>query len=239
MIPITSPWPFCKWAIDIVGPFPVGTRNADYLVVVIDFFTKWVEAKPLNKITSKKVRDFIWESIVCRIGIPNEIVSDNGTQFEWNLFNSWCIGMNVKQGFTSVAHPQANEQCEMEWMEIAVPTEQVLSFNLDQNSKDLHTNLELLEERREMAAVREAINKQRIARYYDKKVRMITYVVGDLVWHDNQASRIEDTGKLGPNWEGPYKVVRISKTRTYRLAELNGRAVKRTWHATTLKRCYM
>ncbi|XP_071728224.1 uncharacterized protein [Rutidosis leptorrhynchoides] len=58
MIPITPPWPFCKWAIDIVGAFPSGSKSADYLVVDIDFFTKWVEAKSLNKITSKKVGDF-------------------------------------------------------------------------------------------------------------------------------------------------------------------------------------
>ncbi|XP_071739778.1 uncharacterized protein [Rutidosis leptorrhynchoides] len=59
MITITSPWPFCKLAIDIVGSFPTGSGSTGYLVVAINFFTKWVEAKPLNKITSKKVRDFL------------------------------------------------------------------------------------------------------------------------------------------------------------------------------------
>ncbi|XP_071698959.1 uncharacterized protein [Rutidosis leptorrhynchoides] len=113
MIPIVSPWPFCKWAIDIVGPFPKGAGNAEYLVVAIDFFTKWVEAKPLRTITSNQVRDFFWESIVCRFGVPNEIVSDNGTQFEGNPFRSWCQDLNIKQLFTSVVHPQANGQCEV------------------------------------------------------------------------------------------------------------------------------
>ncbi|XP_071693724.1 uncharacterized protein [Rutidosis leptorrhynchoides] len=58
MILITSPWPFCKWAIDIVGPFPKGVGNVEYLVVAIDLFSKWVEAKPLRTITSKQIRDF-------------------------------------------------------------------------------------------------------------------------------------------------------------------------------------
>ncbi|XP_071695399.1 uncharacterized protein [Rutidosis leptorrhynchoides] len=118
--------------------------------------------------------------------------------------------------------------------EIAIPTERTLSFIQDWNARDLRTNLDLLEERREMAAAHEAINKQRIARYYDKRVRLITYAVGDLVWRDNQESRIEDTGKLGPNWEGPYRVIGISKTRTYKLVELNGKTIKRTW-PTALK----
>ncbi|XP_071695351.1 uncharacterized protein [Rutidosis leptorrhynchoides] len=47
MIPVASPWPFCKWAIDIVGPFPAGPGGVKFLVVAIDYFMKWVEAKPL------------------------------------------------------------------------------------------------------------------------------------------------------------------------------------------------
>ncbi|XP_071731366.1 uncharacterized protein [Rutidosis leptorrhynchoides] len=58
--------------------------------------------------------------------------------------------------------------------EIAIPTERMLSFNQNQNSKDLRTNLDLLEERREMVAAHKAINKQRIARDYGKRVRLIT-----------------------------------------------------------------
>ncbi|XP_071700350.1 uncharacterized protein [Rutidosis leptorrhynchoides] len=113
MIPVSSPWPFCKWAIDIVGPFPKGQGNVKFLIVAIDYFTKWVEAKPLATISGKRVRNFVWEDIVCRFGIPNEIVSDNGTQFAGDPFRSWCAELNIKQTFTSVAHPQANGQCEV------------------------------------------------------------------------------------------------------------------------------
>ncbi|XP_071699478.1 uncharacterized protein [Rutidosis leptorrhynchoides] len=48
MIPVASPWPFCKWVIDIVGPFPAGPGGVKFLVVAIDYFTKWVESKPLK-----------------------------------------------------------------------------------------------------------------------------------------------------------------------------------------------
>ncbi|XP_071708983.1 uncharacterized protein [Rutidosis leptorrhynchoides] len=100
-------------AINIVGPFPKGDGNAEYLVVAINFFTKLVETKPLRTITSKRIRDFFWESIVYRFGITNEIVSHNGRQYEGNPFRSWCQDLNIKQNFTSVAHPQANSQCEV------------------------------------------------------------------------------------------------------------------------------
>ncbi|XP_071727507.1 uncharacterized protein [Rutidosis leptorrhynchoides] len=195
MIPITSPCSFCKWAIDIVGPFPNNAGNAEYLVVAIDFFTKWVEMKPLRIITSKQIRDFFWESIVCRFGMPNEIFSDNGTQFEGNPFRSWCQDLKIKQCFTSVAHPQANGQCEVTNRdivhaikgslvygseavipaEITFSTERVLSYSEGENDERLRTNLNYAEERREMAAIREATNKQHIAKYYDKRVRARTY----------------------------------------------------------------
>ncbi|XP_071739848.1 uncharacterized protein [Rutidosis leptorrhynchoides] len=84
-----------------------------FLVVAIDYFTKWVEAKALATITSRSIRNFFWEDIVCRFGIPNEIFSENGTQFEGEPFRSWCQELNIKQSFTSVAHPQANGQCEV------------------------------------------------------------------------------------------------------------------------------
>ncbi|XP_071708082.1 uncharacterized protein [Rutidosis leptorrhynchoides] len=73
--------------------------------------------------------------------------------------------------------------------EITVPTERILSYSEGENGERLRTNLNYVEERREMAAIREAANKQQIAKYYDKHVRARTYKVGDLVWHDNQASR--------------------------------------------------
>ena len=76
---MTLPWPFAVWEIDLIGPMPTACPTFKYTVVVVDYFTKWAEAKPLIVISSKKVQEFIWESIICRFGIPHEIVSDNGT----------------------------------------------------------------------------------------------------------------------------------------------------------------
>ena len=56
--PITSPWPFAQWGLDIMGPFPVGTKQVKFLVVAIDYFTKWVEAEPLATISEKNAKNF-------------------------------------------------------------------------------------------------------------------------------------------------------------------------------------
>ncbi|GJZ67117.1 reverse transcriptase domain-containing protein [Tanacetum coccineum] len=94
--------------IDIVGPFPEGPGKVKFLIVAIDYFTKWIEAKPVATITRNQVKKFVWDNIVCRFGLPGEIVSDNGKQFRDNPFKEWCKKLCIRQCFASVKHPQAN-----------------------------------------------------------------------------------------------------------------------------------
>ena len=67
---MTTPWPFAVWGIDLIGPLPTMRPTFKYAVVVVDYFTKWVKAKPLATIFSKMVQDFVWEAIICRYDIP-------------------------------------------------------------------------------------------------------------------------------------------------------------------------
>jgi transposase InsO family protein len=76
--------------------------------VAIDYFTKWIEAKAVATITGNQVKRFVWENIVCRFGLPGEIISDNGKQFADNPFKDWCAQLNIIQHFASVKHPQTN-----------------------------------------------------------------------------------------------------------------------------------
>ncbi|KAL0448825.1 UNVERIFIED_CONTAM: hypothetical protein Slati_1438900 [Sesamum latifolium] len=94
-------------------PFPSGRRPEKFLLVAVDYFTKWVEAETLARITEGEVMKFIWKNIICRFGIPREIISDNGRQFQGRKIQEWCQGLRIKQRFTTVAHPQANGQVEV------------------------------------------------------------------------------------------------------------------------------
>ena len=62
---ITSPWPFSTWGIDIILLLPPSKKQVKFLVVAIDYFTKWVEAKPLAVITEAKIQHFVWKNLVC------------------------------------------------------------------------------------------------------------------------------------------------------------------------------
>ncbi|XP_071731112.1 uncharacterized protein [Rutidosis leptorrhynchoides] len=70
LVSVTSAWPFMKWGIDIVRPINDTPGSPRFLLVAIDYFTNWAEAKPLTAIIGKQVEKFVWEHIVCRFGVP-------------------------------------------------------------------------------------------------------------------------------------------------------------------------
>ena len=110
---IASLWPFAQWGIDIVGPLPQGKGQVKFLLVTIDYFTKWVEAEALAAITEARIQSFVWKNIICRFGIPLAIISDNGRQFDSQGFREFCSNLGIKNQFLSPGHPQANGQTEV------------------------------------------------------------------------------------------------------------------------------
>jgi hypothetical protein len=74
--------------MDIVGPLPTAQGNFKFAVVAVDYFTKWIEARPLATITSATIRKFFWQQIICRFGVPKELTVDNGKQFDCKISGS-------------------------------------------------------------------------------------------------------------------------------------------------------
>ncbi|GJS57991.1 reverse transcriptase domain-containing protein [Tanacetum coccineum] len=248
MISVTSAWPFIKWGMDIVGPLPKNPGRVKYLIVETDYFTKWIEAKPLATITGKQVVNFTWDNIVCRFGIPTTIITENGTQFVNDPFKKWAEKLMIQLISTS-AHRTMKKTSNGETpfsltygteavipTEIGMPTHRTSNLNEKTNDQELRLNLDLLEERREIAAIREARYKQHVEKYYNKKVRHVQFQVGEFVLRKNEASRAVNTGKLGPTWEGPYKVIHAFQSGAYKLSNMEGEEIPRTWHACNLRR---
>nr|CAE02097.1 OSJNBa0020I02.4 [Oryza sativa Japonica Group] len=104
-------WPFAVWGLDILGPFRRAPGRFEYLYVAVDKFTKWPEAYPVIKIDKHSALKFI-RGITARFGVPNRIITDNGTQFTSELFGDYCEDMGIKLCFASPAHPRSNGQVE-------------------------------------------------------------------------------------------------------------------------------
>nr|GEW56952.1 reverse transcriptase domain-containing protein [Tanacetum cinerariifolium] len=172
LTPITAPWPFYKWGIDIAGPFPKGPGKVKFLIVAIDYFTKWIEAKAVATITGSQVKKFVWDNIVCRFIIPAE------------------IGMlTYRTAVVDVVY----------------------------NDEELRLNLDLLEERRERAAIGEDKFKLKMTKYYNARVRGVTFRLCDFVYRSIDASHAVAGRKLGPKWEGPYEVTEALGDGAYKL----------------------
>ncbi|GJY00086.1 reverse transcriptase domain-containing protein [Tanacetum coccineum] len=224
----------------------------------MDYFTKWIKAKAVATITGNQVKKFVWDNIVCRFGLPEEIISDNGKQFSDNPFKDWCDKLNITQRFASVKHPQSNRLVERanrslgegikarlsegnkNWIEelphvlwahrtmiksshgdtpfsmtygteavipakIGMPTYHTAKVNAEHNDKELRLNLDLLEEKWELAVICEAKSKMKMTKYYSARVRGVAFRPGDFVYRSNDASHAAVGGKLRPKWEGPLR----------------------------------
>ncbi|GJR55097.1 reverse transcriptase domain-containing protein [Tanacetum coccineum] len=197
LTPITSPWPFYKWGIDIAGPFPEGPGKVKFLIVAMDYFTKWIEAKPVATITGNQIKKFVWDNIT------------NGLVERANR----SLGEGIKARLEARSKNWMEELPHVLWAHRTMikSSNGDTPFSLTYETKavipaEIEINLDLLEERREEAAIREAKSKAKMEKYYNAKVQNTSFKPGDLVYRNNDASRAEDTGKLGPEWEGPHEV---------------------------------
>ena len=77
-------WPLVRWGIDIIGKLPLAQE------IAVEYFTKWIEAKPITNMSSFTMKKFLWQNIICRAGVPRHITVDNVTQFDSEDFRNYC-----------------------------------------------------------------------------------------------------------------------------------------------------
>ena len=107
-----TPIPFYHISIDVQGPLPITITGKRYIVVAVDFFTKYVEARALESVDAQTIAQFIHEDIICRHGIPNQITSDRGTEFVNELITTLTKVYHIKHIRATAYHPQGNGQIE-------------------------------------------------------------------------------------------------------------------------------
>lgn len=125
-------------------------------------------------------------------------------------------------------------------VEIGSPSYRVFR-DLDSDVNNINTRicLDLLEERREQAAIVSEAQKQRIAGYHNKHVRTRQFKVGDLVLRRADIGKgNQGTGKLGPNWEGPYQVTESTTKGAYKIKDMQGKELPRYWNSDSLRKYF-
>ena len=91
-----------------MGPLPITAAQKKFLLVATDYFSKWVEAEAYANIKDKDVTKFIWKNIICRFGIPQAIIADNGPQFDSIAFRNFCSELKIQNLYFTPRYSQSN-----------------------------------------------------------------------------------------------------------------------------------
>nr|KYP72113.1 Pol polyprotein [Cajanus cajan] len=278
--------------MDILGPFPIAKGQNKFLLVAIDYFTKWIEVEPLATITANNVQNFMLKNIITRFGIPHAIVTDNGLQFTDQKLNKFIQDLGIKHRFTSVEHPQSNGQAEaankvilselkkrlgdakgawadkllevlwayrctpqstigetpfritygtdaMILVEVGEPSFRRLHFNEASNDASLRAKVDMVDEARHKACIVAEACRQRMTRRFNSNLSPRSFSEGDLVWKAQGLARKNPReGKLAANWDGPLRIRHNLRNGAYKLEDLSGKVIPKTWNATHLKKYY-
>nr|GEX38927.1 reverse transcriptase domain-containing protein [Tanacetum cinerariifolium] len=229
LTPIMAPWLFYKWGIDIAGPFSEGPGKVKFLIVTMDYFKKWIEVKAVATITGgqsnglvERVNQSLGQGIKSRLGEGNK------NWIEELPYVLWAHQTMIKSSHGDMSFSLTYETEAIIPTEIGMPTYRTAAVDVVSNNKELRLNLDLLEERRKRAAICEAKAKSKMTKYYNARVRGVTFKPGDFVYRSNDDSHAVAGGKLGPKWEGPYEVTEALGNGAYKLRSIDGTILPRT-----------
>ena len=140
---MSSPWPFAQWGLDIVGPFPKVAGNKRYMLVGIDYFTKWVEAEPLANIRDADAKKFIWRNIVTRFGVPQTLISDNGLQFNSKAFRRYCCELGITNRYSTQLILREMDKSRLSTKSLSMGLRKEWMTPRENGKRSCHTSYEL------------------------------------------------------------------------------------------------
>nr|GEV19148.1 reverse transcriptase domain-containing protein [Tanacetum cinerariifolium] len=246
---------FDVWGIDFMGPFPSSKGNK-YILVAVDYLSKWVEVKALPTNNARVVVNFL-KSLFSRFGIPRAIISDRETHFCNDQFTRLMIKYGVTHRLANAYHPQTSGQVEVSNHGLKRILERTIGENRASWSDKLddalwafctafktpigctaykltagdHLKLQLneLSELRDHAYENSVIYKERTKKLHDSKIKNCIFNVGDQVLLFNSRLKIF-SGKLKTRWSGPFTITQVFPYGTIELSQPNGPNFKVNGH---------
>ncbi|XP_070022646.1 uncharacterized protein [Nicotiana sylvestris] len=194
----SSPWPFAVWVMDVIGPIEHTASNGHrFILVAIDYFTKWVEATSYKAVTKKVVADFFKERIVCRFGVPESIITDNAANLNSDLIKNIVRTSTRATPYMLVYGTEALIPAEVEIPSLRIIQEAELSDA--ELIRSRYEQLTLIDGKRMNTVCHGQLYQNRMSKAFNKRIKLRQFAPGQLVLkkiflHQDEAKR-----KFSPN----------------------------------------
>uniref|UniRef100_A0A8C5GZ94 Integrase catalytic domain-containing protein n=1 Tax=Gouania willdenowi TaxID=441366 RepID=A0A8C5GZ94_GOUWI len=260
MVPIQPQRPWEYTGVDYVGPLPRSSSGNAYILVFVDYFSKWIEVSAVREATAQVAAKKFISDIFARHGSPSYLISDRGTPFVSELFEHVVSVLGTEHRLTTAYHPQTNatervnrtlktairayvEDKHTSWDKFlpqicfalrTAPHESTgFSPSMMLYGRELETPLDLVTQP-SWDGVDDHIRRKR---YYDLRRRDTSYEIGDLVRvksHPRSDAQASFTAKLAPLYTGPYRISRRMSNVNYVLTRVNSGEEVGVFHVANL-----
>ncbi|XP_015166294.1 uncharacterized protein K02A2.6-like [Solanum tuberosum] len=224
---MSSPWPFVAWGIDVIGPIePDASNRHRFILVAIDYFTKWVEAASYKSVTKKVVADFVCNNLICRFGVPESIITDNGVNLNSHLMREVCEQFKITHRNSIAYHPQMNGVIEAANKNI----KKILRKMID--NRRVYGTEAVIPVEVEIPSLR-IIQGAELSdvEWVHKRINQLTLI--------DEKRMDEYKGKFVPNWQGPYMARKVLSGGALFLSEIDGIEWPKPINSDAVKRYYV
>ncbi|XP_015086959.1 uncharacterized protein LOC107030068 [Solanum pennellii] len=212
---MSSPWLFLAFGMDIIGQIEPDSSNGHiFILVAIDYFKKLVEATSYMSVTKKVVDDFIRNNLICRFGVPESIIIENGANLNSHLMRDKREQFKIPHQNSTAYRPQMNGAVEA--------TNKIIKKILRRMINNYRVEIPSLR------IIQEAELSN--AEWVSKRIDQLTLI--------DEKRMDEYKGKLAPNWQGPYIVCKVLSGGALILSEMDGTAWPKPINSYAVKRYY-
>ncbi|RDX95188.1 Pol polyprotein, partial [Mucuna pruriens] len=219
--------------LDMIGPIePKASNGHRFILVAIDYFTKWVEAASYTSMTKSVVVKFIKRNIICQYDLPAHIITDNRTNLNNKMMSELCGQFKIKHHNSTPYRPNMNGVVEVANKNIKRILNDVewIQSRLDK--------LNLIQDKWLIAICHGQLYQRWVKSAFDRKVRPCIFKEGDLVLKKRLPNIKYQRGKWAPNYESPYTVKRAFTGGALVLANSKGQELKHLINSDAVKLFY-
>eukprot|EP00253_Pinus_taeda_P018704 PITA_18704 len=236
--PIIFIGPFTKWGIVFITCNPHSAGGHVYIILVVDYFTKWAEAMPTFLVDGKTAIIFVFNHIISRFSVSQAIITDHGSHFRKIMMIELTDQLGLRHDSSTPYYPQANGLVKA-IKGLVTMIQKIIELLPTTSEEEKHLlYLAQLDENRRDATLAIETHAKRIKAHDDQNVTPRNFSEGDLVLLYDQVNDKPGVGKFVPMWHGPFAVKHKLAKGAYELVDFDNVSLGRPRNGLYLKRYY-